>query len=569
MGKIPKNLVEVGYNDATVMMDVDALTRESMIKMFDLKDKNGNPMDSYDDAYFESGLPTSDEPGMASLIEQFILLETKILGFLFQQFLYMVKPIQIALELPQLLLDPKKLAEKIKEIIESIKKLIEDVIEFFTDTKNWFIDKIVGDFLDINIPIPEIILSLIGIEITIPAIDNLNLFGKAPYLENLDGTGIANMAEKMKEAQQKLQDYIDGKIDKAKSNINENFDGSGIDKIKTKLADTRKKLQSLKDSSNININTMQYAILGTLITSLGLLTSVLWEETDDFYDVAYKIHLEVMKKQKLVKVKLKKMDKKNTMVNSTKVIIGIKEELNNYTENEYKIKTYLDKDRLKEIPDELIEIIDDEEETTTDVINKYKLKKDQTFKKKIDAIDKKIYELYLQLSPLRFTIDNTKEEMTEKEKAIALMKDNMRDFISVGAAAAITLLEDEIKSLINMIADISPASAWKEKTLDIIIDIIRSPIDLIVGLISKLFEGILQFLEELPLPSFEKIKEFFTDILSLPNLEKMGEFIADILNIPPELSATLENIMKFLPWLFVTTAGTFVTSLANPLPIPI
>ena len=52
---------------------------------------------------------------MTSLIKQFILLESKILGFLFQQFLYMVKPIQIALELGSYLTDPKKLAEKIDE----------------------------------------------------------------------------------------------------------------------------------------------------------------------------------------------------------------------------------------------------------------------------------------------------------------------------------------------------------------------------------------------------------------------------------------------------------------------
>jgi hypothetical protein len=531
VGKIPENLEEVGFNDATVMMDVDALTRESMIKMFDKKDTNGNPMDPYDDAYFESGLPTSDEPGMASLIRQFILLETKILGFLFQQFLYMVKPIQIALELPSLLSDPKKLAEKIKEIIESIKQLIDDIIEFFTDTKNWFFDKIFGQFLDINIPIPEMILKIIGIDITIPSIDNLNLFGKDPYLEKLDGTG--------------------------------------VQAIKDKMAEIRKKLQKLKDSSNININSMQYALLGTLVTALALLTTVLWEETDEFYDVAYKIHEEVLKKQKLVKAKLVKTNNKNTMVNSSKAIKDIKIELDNYTVNDNGIKTYLDSDRLKEISEELIEIIDDEEQTTTDVINRYKLEKDKTFKKKIDTIDNKIYKLYLQLSPLRKNIDNTKSEMTLKEEAIALIKENMRDFVAGGAVVAINLLKDELQELKDKIADISPATAWMEQTLDLMIGIIKAPIDLIIGLISKLFEGILQFLEELPLPSFEKIKEFFSDIISLPNIDKMGEVIAGFLDVPEELAATLENIMKFLPWLFITTAGEFVSSVANPLPIPI
>jgi hydrogenase maturation factor len=50
---IPKKLEEVGYNQATVKMDVDALTRESMIRLFSLVDDAGQTLGEFDESYLD------------------------------------------------------------------------------------------------------------------------------------------------------------------------------------------------------------------------------------------------------------------------------------------------------------------------------------------------------------------------------------------------------------------------------------------------------------------------------------------------------------------------------------
>ena len=256
---IPKNLEEVGFNSAVVKMDVDALTRESMIRLFSLTDDSGGKLGDYDELYEEKAKTNTglnpEESGAASLVKQFVFLEGKILGFLFQQFLSMVKPIQTALELPAILADPPALVRKIKEIIDGIKDLIEDVISFFTETLNWFLSLLLGEIMDINIPIPPMEFSILGITIPIPAIDNLNKTGKEPFIEN--------------------------NTDKAL-------------KLKKEIAGFREQMKNLVDKINPDINAYQYGLLALLAQQLIKLLAVDQQLTSEFYDKAYQIHNEII-----------------------------------------------------------------------------------------------------------------------------------------------------------------------------------------------------------------------------------------------------------------------------------
>jgi len=143
----------------------------------------------------------------------------------------------------------------------------------------------------------------------------------------------------------------------------------------------------------------------------------------------------------------------------------------------------------------------------------------------------------------------------------------------IEASKTINDLKEQIKLDRNELAQESPASAWIDSMTDLIIGVIKSPIDIVINIISKIIEGILEFVKELPLPTFTKIKEFFSDLLGLANPEKMQEIISNLIiessGAGEQFDPVIENIVKFLPWLFVEIAKTFITSVAEPLPIPI
>jgi len=546
---IPKKLEEVGYNQATVKMDVDALTRESMIRLFSLVDDAGETLGEYDELYLEkmetnTGL-NPDDSGAASLVRGFILLEGKILGFLFQQFLSMVKPIQVALELPQLLTNPPQLIQKIKEIIDGIKDLIEDVITFFTDTLNWFLELLLGEIMDINIPIPEIELSILGITIPIPAIDNLNKFGKEPFLEKL--------------------------TDK-------------VTKLKDGIAKKRDQIKNLTDKINPDIDAYQVAGIALLSQQIVKLLSVDIQLNYEYYDKAMQIHTEViLEKDKIVRKRLnEKQTKEYKFVNQTANLESFKFGLDSDTKEENYIRVWTPKDdtNLLNMADNILQILETEEKQIEDTINNYNMESNEDLKYKFDKLDEKLIlyteqllALYNKLHTNHLDIDKSKDD---KKK----MEDNLRDMLVAGgglaateAAKTISNLKKEIKADRKSIGEESPASAWIDSMIDLMIGVIKSPIDIIINIISKAVEGILEFVKELPLPTFTLIKEFFSDLLGLANPAKMqevlSEMIIDISGAGEEFLPVVENIVSFLPWLFVEIAKTFVTSVVEPLPIPI
>ena len=546
---IPKKLEEVGYNQATVKMDVDALTRESMIRLFSLVDDAGETLGEYDELYLEkmetnTGL-NPDDSGAASLVRGFILLEGKILGFLFQQFLSMVKPIQVALELPQLLTNPPQLIQKIKEIIDGIKDLIEDVITFFTDTLNWFLELLLGEIMDINIPIPEIELSILGITIPIPAIDNLNKFGKEPFLEKL--------------------------TDK-------------VTKLKDGIAKKRDQIKNLTDKINPDIDAYQVAGIALLAQQIVKLLSVDIQLNYEYYDKAMQIHTEViLEKDKIVRKRLnEKQTKEYKFVNQTANLESFKFGLDSDTKEENYIRVWTPKDdtNLLNMADNILQILETEEKQIEDTINNYNMESNEDLKYKFDKLDEKLIlyteqllALYNKLHTNHLDIDKSKDD---KKK----MEDNLRDMLVAGgglaateAAKTISNLKKEIKADRKSIGEESPASAWIDSMIDLMIGVIKSPIDIIINIISKAVEGILEFVKELPLPTFTLIKEFFSDLLGLANPAKMqevlSEMIIDISGAGEEFLPVVENIVSFLPWLFVEIAKTFVTSVVEPLPIPI
>jgi predicted nucleic acid-binding Zn-ribbon protein len=547
---IPINLEEVGYNQATVKMDVDALTRESMIRLFNLTDDNGNKLGEYDEKYDDlkktnTGLDW-EQSGTASLVRQFILLESKVLGFLFQQFLSMVKPIQTALELPQLLTNPPQLVRKIKDIIDGIKDLINDVVSFFTDTLNWFLDLLIGEIMDVNIPIPPLEFSILGITIPIPSIDKLNMFGKEPYLE---------------------------------------VDNEKVNNLKDKIASARDRIKNLKDKINPDIDTYQIASIALLIEQINKLLSVNVDLNYEFYNKAMQIQNEViLEKDKIIK---KYLDNEYNFleykfVNQTSNLKSFKTGLDTSTVERNYLKIWIpdNYDNLINMADNILQIIETEEKQIEDTVNNYKMESNEDLKDKFDKLDVKLNNYTDELLKLHNEIRNTNSDIDDSVDNKNKMEDNLRDLLVAGgglaaakAAKTINDLKDQIKSDISELAKESPASAWIQSMIDLVIGVIKSPIDIIINIISKIIEGILEFIKELPLPTFTKIKEFFSDLLGLANPEKMQEILSnlilDISGAGEEFLPVIENIVSFLPWLFVEIAKTFIESVVQPLPISI
>jgi len=544
---IPKNLEEVGYNQAVVKMDVDALTRESMIRLFSLVDDAGNTLGEYDELYEEKAKTNTglnpDDSGAASLVKQFILLEGKILGFLFQQFISMTKPITTALELPQILTNPPQLVQKIKDIIDGIKDLIEDVITFFTDTLNWFLGLLLGEIMDVNIPIPPLEFSILGITIPIPTIDTLGKIGKEPFVENLT---------------------------------------DNVKNLKDKIASARDRIKNLTDKINPDIEAYQVGMVALLTAQISKLLSVDVEQNYEYYDKAMQIQTEViLEKDKIVREYLnekKKIDEYK-FVNQTANLESFKTSLDTNTEEVDYLKVWIPEDdtNLLNMADNILEILETEEKQIEDTVNNYKMESNTGFKTKFDLLDQKLIVYTEQLLTIKKEISETGSDIDESKNNRQKIFDNERDMLMAGGAAAaaatIAALKKSIRDDTKKMAEESPASAYAEKLKDLIIGVVKSPIDMIINLISKIIEGIVEFIKQLPLPKFTKIKEFFEDLLGLAKIEKMqeviSEMIIDISGAGEEFLPVVENVVSFLPWLFVNIATTFVTSVVEPLPIPI
>lgn len=525
MGTIATNFETVGISEtASVSIDVDAMVRKAMIKLFGLKDANGNDMDEYDDAYLDAGLPSekkdSDDPGMPSLTRGFIIFETETLSFMFQQVLYILTPIKTALELPQYLANPQALIEKIKEIIENIKKMIEDVTKFITDTKQWFIDTLLGGLADINVPIPEITITILGVDITLPKIDKNDLFNTDTWL----------------------------KKDPPQENPFEEKNLDKITKLKDDVLELQKKLSNLKD----NIKDIMDNMIKTLTELQVQLKSVLYKPVYEYFELVYELH----------NVIVQKMADANSVDNLSKTELeAIQTELENITDKDGLIIFNGSVARLLAIPSELTAISVKELEFVTSYYTEkgITLAMDQINQIKSDMVDK--------LTELTTPIDELKENI----QAILDIKDAALDELSENVEQIEQEIRDKIKEKMDEIISLSPATAWILSMVNLFINIVKAPINFIIDLITKLMEGVIEFLQELPIPTFEKFKEFFGDLLGLANVSKMSDFVTGILEslapfADPDLIA---KIAEFLPDLIITTGVKFIDSIVKPLPIPI
>jgi len=529
MSQIAQNFETVGISDtASVSIDVDAMVRKAMIKLFELKDANGNQMNEYDNAYFDAGLPTTDEPGMPSLTKSFIIFETETLSFLFQQVLYILTPIKTALELPQLLTNPKALIEKIKEIIDNVKKMIDDVTTFLTDTKQWFIDTLLGGLADINIPIPEITITILGVDITLPKIDKKGLFDTDTYKEKLDGKA---------------------------------------GELKTKITDLKKELSQIKDKANENISKLQDNVLVSLQELKTQLNAILYQIVYEYYELSYQLHEKILEKENLAVIYMNNNNIgyiSTDIVNRTNDILLIKTELDNIT-NKDGLKIFNDTIvRLIEIPSDLTSILTNEIESLTTLITNKNIVLVTT------EIDDTIETLKNSISEKLTEMIQPQDDLIKNQEGIDKILASVKNF-----TGNLTLrkkqIEDKIKETYDELVNLSPATAWIQKMIDLFLNIIKAPIDFIIALITKLMEGVIEFLKELPLPTFTKFKEFFSDLLGLANVSKMSDFVNSLLeSLAPLANPDLiAKISEFLPDLIVTIGVKFITSIVEPLPIPI
>jgi len=248
-----------------------------------------------------------------------------------------------------------------------------------------------------------------------------------------------------------------------------------------------------------------------------------------------------------------------------------KKYINSYTGNQT---------TLLNMADNIIQLLETEEKGIEDTINNYKMESNEDLKEKFDKLDVKLNSYTEELLSLYNEIRSTNSDIDDTIDNRNKMDDNLRNLLVAGGGLAaaeatktISDLKDQIKSDRNDLAKESPASAWIDSMIDLIIGVIKSPIDIVINIISKVIEGILEFIKELPLPTFTKIKEFFSDLIGLANPEKMQEvlsnLILDVSGAGEEFLPVIEKVVSFLPWLFVEIAKTFITSVVEPLPIPI
>lgn len=599
---IPINLEEIGFNEATVKIDIDALSRDAMIRLFNIRDEANQLMNKYSDDYIKTGLPNVDNPGATSLFKEFIKLEGKLLGFISQEFLYIIKPIQVALELPNLITKPKELAVKIKEIVNNVKDLINDIIEFLTETKDWIIKQIMGPFADINIPIPEIEINILGITIKTPEIDNLNLFkdetweidGKInPYKEFLteDLNNVKSELNEILTLRKKLQDELtsatNNKIVDIKSKIydlNEKEEElknklythseekiNEIKQIKSELENLRKQGQDLRNKLNPDLNDTQMLILSTVTATSSLIYSSLLQESTDYFDIMMDIHDLVMEKQKLM---VKILDKRKIQYNSIDKTKKLKELSNDALDFvvENNLNTPTNTDILYTFTDTVSEMIDDEEEYIMSYINDFRLKTNATFNKKLDIIDKKIYDLYQDSLIEKEKIKNSKEEIIKDKETTDKLKTSLK-ILTSGAVASISslqIIKNKKKELMDRLSLLSPASAWVETQKELIVGVIKAPIDFVINLIKKLFEGVVEFLKEIPIPRFTKLREFFSDLLKLPEENNIVDIINEIIDIPENIINTVSNVLRILPMVIINVIKEFILGIIKPnLPIPV
>jgi Sec-independent protein translocase protein TatA len=681
-----------------------------MIILFDVKDSNGNNMDKYDDSYFKLALygfnTSHSDPGASTLIKSFCELEIKILSFLFQQILYIISPIKIALELPGLLSSPKQLMNKIKQIIKDILKLIIDVKELFSETSNWFFNKLFEPIDNINIPLSDFSLNILGIGIGIPLLDKKGLFETNVYHENLDDNNVI------------------------------------IKKKRLKVL--KKELNLIKDQSKLNNIEFQNSLLAMIVAVTEIVVIMLWEKTDDCFLVLEKIQKEVDKKEKLTKYFLSNKisvisllnnvldSSKNDITNiinpiqfqdievngfnyfiiynnninnfgtgvrtcnaiinfnknlieniksndifdneiyinrKTKILININKDnesilnlikninlkrieyenktknINNIKGQQKNIKKYFDSlniqlnifirnniniinelisintyeinqielsinkfpiinERnlkyyniyknniysftivrrilkkfngnpleLKNDIESLAELIDDEEQSIEEIINYYLLRRNLTFKHDVDIIDKNISDLYLGYNIFKKELDELQNEYDSNKKLEEDTKKSFRPSALTNTMNQQKEIKKEILGLEKEISDISPASVYKEHSTDLMIGVITAPIDIFIGILLKLMQGVTEFLNQLPLPTFSKLKDFFKSILNLPNVSELEILIIGmIIDIVVDLdknNPTLINAMKIIPLIMVTVITNFIETILKPLPIPI
>lgn len=197
MGRIPDNYIQVPENSATAIpMDIDVMVRKTIIYLYSVE-KKGKDLNPYDDYYYyklpsDKGIKINkDEPGAANIFYPVYYNTCAVINTIISSFIALIKPIIVALQLPDLLLNAAKLAKAIAKIIDLVMKLIDEIIKMISDTKKWFIEKFLGIFK--NIKLPKIIGDLFdtlmkNIDIVITAILSIILAVK---------DGAINMVKKL------------------------------------------------------------------------------------------------------------------------------------------------------------------------------------------------------------------------------------------------------------------------------------------------------------------------------------------------------------------------------------
>lgn len=165
------------------------------------------------------------------------------------------------------------------------------------------------------------------------------------------------------------------------------------------------------------------------------------------------------------------------------------------------------------------------------------------------------------------TIDEIIIKINELEKTIIDFKKRKNEYTSTSLDKK--LVDSKIKELEvkknnkkKELIDKSPQSIFQNTLIKLLMGIIAFPIQIIVGLISSLMEGIIDFITSLPLLNFEKITEFFTNLVQLPdpnNMSKsMGKMITEITNAPIEFTEPITNIVSTLPSVVTNVTSGFV-----------
>lgn len=158
---------------------------------------------------------------------------------------------------------------------------------------------------------------------------------------------------------------------------------------------------------------------------------------------------------------------------------------------------------------------------------------------------------------LKTILDSAKLDIKDLEKSIDDFKTRISEIPQKAVETTPTTkskeeqkLETDIKKKTDDILLKSPSSIVNIQKIEVLKGIIKFPIDIIIGLITTLMIGIIDFITNLPLLKFDTLIQFFKNLLGLPNPKVLTDTmnaVVENIGIPSDYIRPVTNMVNVIP----------------------